>query len=379
MPTIIDIITFKADYSRDFSKDLKFDFGIKSSSVFSDNDVKLSSGPIENMEPDAELSNHFQYTEEVRAIYANIVSKFSGIDVQAGLRAEHTHSVGKSLTVDQRVERDYLNLFPSLFLKRNLSPKQNLTFSYGYRIDRPNYPSLNPARSYLDPYTFSRGNAYLKPQYTHTIEFKHGFDNKLFTSVAANYVSDYVFYIVQPVDAQTAERTPDNIGTSRVYNLNVSYPIDFLKGWTFQTNFTGTYSILKYLYMGESLIVEQFSGRFNGSNSIVLGKDWTAEISGWLNTPATNTIFVSPWLGSMDIGVQKSIKSKLKIRFSAQDVFKTNKWVGRGHASGYNQNARISFDTRIFMLNLTYSFGNQKMKAERQRKTSSDEEMQRTN
>lgn len=379
MQTGIDILTFKVDYSRNLSKDWKLDCGIKSSNVFSDNDVQLSRGLIDNMSPDLDLSNRFQYREKVNAMYASVVGKLSGFDVQAGLRAEHTHSVGESLTQDQRVERDYLNFFPGVFLKRKLSPKQDLTFSYSYRIDRPSYPNLNPARSYLDPYAFSRGNAYLKPQYTHSIELRHAFDNKLFTSVATNFVSDYVFYLIQPVDAQTSERTPDNIGTSRAYNVNVSYPIDIVKGWSFQTNFTATYSVLKYLYLGESLEVEQFFGRFNGSNSILLGRDWKAEITGWLNTPATNTIFVSPWLGSMDLGIQKTIQSKLKLRVSAQDVFHTNKWIAKGKAGEFRQNVRISFDTQIYMLSLTYTFGNQKMKGERQRKTASDEEIQRTN
>jgi hypothetical protein len=379
MPTTIDILTFKADYSRNLSKDWKLDIGLKSSTVSSDNNMLLSQGLLENMEVDTELSNHFQYTEKVKAIYVSIAGKLPGIDIQAGLRAEHTNSRGHSLTLDERVDRDYLNLFPSLFLSRKLSPKQDLTFSYSYRIDRPNYQSLNPARSYLDPYAFSRGNPYLKPQYTHALELKHGFDSKVFTSVSANFVSDYVFYLIQPVDPQTSERTPDNIGTSQAYNLNVSFPLNFARAWTFQANFTGTYSRLEYLYLGETLTVEQFTGRLNGTNSFILGKDWTAELSGWVNTPATHTIFVSPWLGSMDAGIQKSFKSHLKIKLSAQDLLKTNQWIAKGKAAGYEQDVRISFDTRIFMVNITYSFGNQKMKGVRQRKTASDEEMQRTN
>jgi hypothetical protein len=36
-------------------------------------------------------------------------------------------------------------------------------------------------------------------------------------------------------------------------------------------------------------------------------------------------------------------------------------------------------DTRVAMLNLTYSFGNQQLKGMRQRRIGSEEEMQRTN
>jgi outer membrane receptor protein involved in Fe transport len=379
MPSTIDIVTFKTDYSRALLPGWKIDLGFKSSSVFSDNNMKLSSGPLDQVELDTELSNHFKYTEEVRAAYTSLAGKLGPVEIQAGLRAEHTHSIGKSLSLDQKVSRDYLNFFPSLFLSRNISPKQNLTFSYSYRIDRPNYQSLNPARSYLDPYAFSRGNPYLKPQYTHAIELKHGFDSKIFTSIGASYVSDFVFYLIQPVNSESSERTPDNIGKSQSYNINISFPINISRGWTFQGNFMGLYSRLEYLYLGNPLTVEQVTGRFNGTNSFIFGKGWTGELSGWLNTPSTNTIFVSPWLGSMDAGIQKTVKSNLKLKLSVQDLLKTNIWTANGKTTGYEQRLRLTFDTRVVMLNIIYSFGNQQMKGVRQRKTASDEEIQRTN
>jgi hypothetical protein len=379
MPVTIDILTAKTDYSRTVLSDWKLDLGFKMSSVFSDNDMKLSSGPVEDMTIDQELSNHFQYTEEVHAMYASVVGKLGQVEVQAGLRAEHTHSKGESLSLNEVVERNYWNLFPTLFISRKLSTKQSLTFSYSHRIDRPGYQTLNPARSYLDPYSFSRGNPYLQPQYTHAIQLKHGWDSKIFTSVGADFVSDYIFYLIQPVDTESTERTPDNIGTSKSFNVNVSFPINFSKAWSFQGNMMALYTRLDYVYLGNELTVQQFTGRFNGTNSFNLGKFWTAELTGWLNTPQTNTIFVSPWRGQVDVGLQKVYKKNLKIKLSLQDVFKTYVWAGHGKTDGYEQDARITFDTRVLMLNVNYIFGNQQMKAVRQRNTASDDEVQRTN
>ncbi|MEJ7680514.1 MAG: outer membrane beta-barrel protein [Segetibacter sp.] len=100
-----------------------------------------------------------------------------------------------------------------------------MTFSYSYRIDRPNYQSLNPARSYLDPYTYSSGNAFLKPQYTHSLELRHGFKEKIFTSLAASYVTDLQFFVIQPLDAIMTRRMPENIGKSEAYSLTLSFPV----------------------------------------------------------------------------------------------------------------------------------------------------------
>ncbi|WP_296623157.1 outer membrane beta-barrel protein [Marivirga sp.] len=380
MPVTIDVLTFKTDYNRSLSETWKMETGYKSSSVKSDNNLSLSNGSIGEMERDPELSNHFQYTERVNAAYASIKGNpFTKTEMQLGLRAEHTYSLGESLSLNERVERDYLNLFPSLFVSRELSEKQNLTFSYSHRIDRPNYRSLNPARWYLDPYSFERGNPFLNPQYTHSLELQHGFKNQVFTSFGASFINDVVVKIVQPVDNQKAERIPQNVGTSQVYSMNLSFPISVMKAWELQTNLVGLYSRFEYLFQGVPLEVEQFSGRININNSIKLGKGWRGEVSGWVNTPGIQAMFVSGWQGTLNVGIQKAFNEKWQAKLNMQDILHTNQFIMYGEAAGFTQNYRIRRDTRLVMLRLSYSFGNQKLKRARQRKTGSEDEMSRTN
>jgi hypothetical protein len=277
------------------------------------------------------------------------------------------------------VIRDYLNLFPSLFISRPLTKNHSLTFSYSRRIDRPNYQQLNPARTYVDPYALGRGNPYLRPQYTHAMEIKHGFKNKVFTSVGASYIDDFVFQLIQPVDSQKAEATPENIGRSQAYNLTVSFPLTMMRGWNLQTSLLGVYSRFQYTYHGIPLRAKQISGRLNATNSITLGRGWTAELTGWVNTPSINAMWQSPWLGSLDAGLQKAIGSNLKAKLSVQDVLHTNKRIGIIQAPDFSSTFRYAMDTRIAMLNLTYTFGNGQLKGMRQRKTGSEEEIHRTN
>jgi hypothetical protein len=277
------------------------------------------------------------------------------------------------------VTKNYLNLFPSLFITRVLNKKHALNFSYSYRIDRPNYQALNPARSYIDPYAYSGGNPFLTPQFTHSIEFRHGFKNKLFTSIGGSYTTDLIFYVVQPTDSKTTQRMPENIGTSQAYNLTVSYPVTVMKGWTMQTNLMGIYSRFRYHYKAIPLSVEQFSGRLNGASAFVLGKGWTGELSGIVSTPSVNALSRSPWLGSIDVGLQKIFAKNWRAKLSVQDVFHTNRFIGKIDVPEFVSDIRITRDTRIVLLNITWSFGNQQLKSIRQRKTASDEEIQRTN
>ncbi|QMU29895.1 TonB-dependent receptor [Adhaeribacter radiodurans] len=380
MPTAIDIHTFKVDYNRSFGSKWKVEAGIKGSSVRSDNDLTLYSGEAGNFHLDSTLSNHFRYTERIKAAYASISGKLAAnTDIQVGLRTEQTHSEGNSITLKNVVKRDYLDFFPSVFLSRTLSAKHTLTLSYSYRIDRPNYQNLNPGRSYLNPYAYSRGNAFLQPQYTNSLELKHGFDNKVFTSLGASYIHDLVVYILQPVSGTTMERVPENIGKSQAYNLTLSLPITVRKGWTLQTTLMALYSQFQYTYLDMPLQVKQISGRINGSNAITLGNGWTAEVTGWINTPAVDALFRYPWLGSVDAGLQKGFGSKWKAKLSVQDLLHTNQILGKLRTDNYSQDFQIRLDTRVAMLNLTYAFGNQQLKESRRRKTSAEEEMHRTN
>lgn len=152
-----------------------------------------------------------------------------------------------------------------------------------------------------------------------------------------------------------------------------------MKGWNIQTTFQGYYNYFHYTYQERVLKVEQLSGRMNASNSFVFGKGWTAELTGWLRTPAVYALTKSPWLGSLDAGVQKSFGSKLKANLSAQDVFYSNRIRGNINVPEFRQQTRLAFDTRVVMLSFTYTFGNNQLKGIRQRKTGSEDETQRTN
>jgi hypothetical protein len=112
---------------------------------------------------------------------------------------------------------------------------------------------------------------------------------------------------------------------------------------------------------------------------VVLGKGWSAELTGWVSTPTTNAMFYQTWLGSIDAGIQKTFGLNWKANVSFQDVLHTNQIIAYGQAPDFSQNIRIGFDTRVVMLNLTHTFGNQQLKGMRQRQTGSEEEAQRTN
>lgn len=377
--TTIDIRTFKADYSVVLSKIWKMEAGVKHADVNSINDIELQTGDKEKLVLDPTLSSHFEYRERVNAGYVNLSGKIKNVDIQAGLRAEHTHSVGSLSVPNQTKTRDYLNWFPSFFISKPISAKQTLLFSYSYRIDRPNYQKLNSARGFVDLYAYSQGNIGLVPQYTHAVELRYALKSGFFASLAANYITDLSFDLNYVVEGNKVVRLTQNMGNSQGYVVTVSLPITVSKAWQAQASLLGFYNQFQFEYEGKNWNAKNVAARLNFNNGFVLGRGWTAELNGWVNSPRVNTIMEIPWLSNVDAGVQKSVSQKMKLKLSLQNVFFTPvvKTTYRGVSSF--QTDHLQMDTRILLLNLTYGFGNQKVKAFRQRKTGAEDESRRAN
>ena len=377
--TNIDILTLKADYNVPISKVWKFETGFKYAKVLSVNEVRLSTGEKDKTILDPNLSSHFEYDEQVKAGYISFSGKINKIDLQAGLRAEHTHSIGNLSNPSQTKIRDYLNWFPSIFLSKPISEKENLIFSYSYRIDRPNYQNLNPARGFIDLYALSQGNIDLRPQYTHALELRYAHKNGFFGSLASNFVNDWVLAINNVADGNKIIRQSQNLGDNQNYVLTLGKPFTISKAWQMQTSLLGLYNQFQFDYEGKNYNNKNLSGRLNFSNGFTLGHGWTAELNGWVNSPRINTIQEVPWLSNFDTGLQKVVNQKVKLKLSLQNIFFTPVGLSVINGTSSYQNDRLQLDTRIVMLNVNYVFGNQKVKDSRQRKSGADDESKRAN
>ena len=109
-----------------------------------------------------------------------------------GLRLEHTVSKGKQISDLQPVKKNYVQLFPSLYISYNSDKNNIFGLSYGRRIERPNYSDMNPFQFFLDQYTYRKGNPFLTPQFSHNVEFSHNFKGKLNTTLNFTETTDII-------------------------------------------------------------------------------------------------------------------------------------------------------------------------------------------
>lgn len=381
MPSSMNIYAFKADYVHPFENGSKLETGIKSSAISSDNNLTFENFQESKWLYDETRSNHFKYQENINAAYINYSGKFNEkTTYQLGLRAEQTHSEGNSITLNQVVDREYLNLFPTLFLSRQIDSSNVVNFSYSRRIDRPNYQDLNPFVFYLDPYTFQKGNPFLQPQLTNSLQLTHTYKGKLITTLGFSKTTDV---IVQEVPGQIAEENitfvqTQNLASQENVNLTISFPIKVKNWWNIQTNFTGVYNKYDSPYLGGQINLDAMSWNAYVGNNFVLGEGFSAEVSGWYNSAGIYGFFKSEPMGAFSLGIQKTmLDKKLTVKANINDPLFLNRFKGAAKYQDIDIKVKARWDSRVARLTLTYNFGNQNVKGARQRSTSTEAERNR--
>ena len=377
--TDIDILAAQADYSKGFSEGWQLEAGAKISRVATDNDLDFNTIQEGESVLDTLRSNRFVYDENISAGYVDL-SKTWGDRwrVQAGLRGEHTFSQGESVTLDSLVRRDYFNLFPSASASYTIPNQHSFSLSYSRRIDRPDYGNLNPFEYFLDRFTFSRGNPFLTPQYTDAFGLTYGLKNAVFVTLNYNRTIDAITPVLLQEDSiQTTFQTTVNLSKIKNYSVNIAAPLPITQWWTANLNLTGFFNRVESPFSeGGFVNKEKFSYTLNAQNTFSLPQDIKLEVSGFYNSPLLFGTFEISEQYQIDLGLTKSF-GRLRAQATLSDVFNMqgNRVIIRqGDVDAVVVN---DWESRVFRLNLSYRFGNDKIKGARRRDTASEELQQR--
>jgi hypothetical protein len=386
-PSEIDIYSLKVDYEQNFKKG-KLGVGSKISLVQADNTFQRFFG--EGASTLEDNHNNFKYRENINAVYINYNRQLKGIMFQAGLRGENTHSKGTSKgfrydynsgtnkSVDSLLDRQYTDLFPSAAVTFNKNPMKQWSITYSRRIDRPSYQNLNPFEFNLDKYTFQRGNPNLRPQYTNSFGITNVYKYKLTTSLNYSHVAD-VFSTIPKSENSKAFITSENVATQNIVSLNVGMPVQY-KWYSLYFNVNTYYSHFKGEAHDFKVDVNIYSFNLYAQQTFKLGKNTTAELSGYYTSPSVwQGAFKTNALGGLDVGLQQVIlKGKGNIKATVTDIFKTYPWSATNNTTGQTLKVNGGYESRQFRLNFSYRFGSNLVKQARQRKTSIEDESKRT-
>ena len=372
LPQDINIYTARVDYTKPLKKGAKFEAGLKTSFVETDNNAIYDSINYGERVQDIGRSNHFIYQENVNAAYVNYSRPFSKKWFgQFGLRLENTNATGDQVTTGQTFDRHYTQLFPTAFIQFKPSDKNSFVLNYGRRIQRPNYQDLNPFILFLDKYTFEQGNPNLQPQFAHNIELTHSYKGFLNTTLNYTNTTDIINEVLeQNTDRNETYVKKDNIAKQRQYGISVSASGTIKKLWTpnlwanlYNNQFEG-------IINGDYVKTGATTLQANLQNQFKLGKTLSAELSGYFNSGGVQGVFRIKSFGMVNMGVSKTVfKGKGTFRLTGRDIFRTQKINGEIKYSDVDASFQQRRDSRQVALGFTYRFAKGKVGNTQKRKT----------
>jgi outer membrane receptor protein involved in Fe transport len=376
----IAIYSGKADYMYRLFGHWEAASGIKFSSTKSRNHFDYYNRGEKTQTAVPANFNHFLYHEKIAAAYTSLSRIFGQWTLQGGLRAEFTRIKGHSITLDSLNERRYFKVFPTVFVLYKANENHQLQFNYAYRIERPEYNRLNPAKRYSSPFNFYVGNPALQPAFVHNAELSYTYKQQY--SITAYYTSiQDVFTNINVQDNQTKlyYGTHANLGLSA--NAGVRLSAAFQPGSWWDINVMGgAYRLReKSAYLSSAFDYHLFSYDANLTQSFTIHTKAAikAEVSGTYNGPGIQGIYRAGHNWQVNAGVKTNIlRGAGTLRLAVNDIFNT-----------YNVKIRISYldqksnffhhaESRNVSLNFSYRIG-KNVTASRSRSTASEEERKR--
>ena len=181
------INALKLDFSLPF-KHLYMETGASFSAIRNKTSLMLENLANGQWIYNTDESNEFLYKERTLAAYLSAKKLLTEkLQLQAGLRYEHTWTESNQLTQRQINRSHYGRFYPTLHLNWQLKDNQNLALAANWGIERPNFNDLNPFRIYTSTTDYMTGNPYLTAAYTRNVEINYSNGKGLYAVLYNNH------------------------------------------------------------------------------------------------------------------------------------------------------------------------------------------------
>lgn len=374
-----NIKTYRVDYSKAFSDNLKLSAGTRYADVKTDNDLQALIDNNGTFNLVNEESSRFVIDETIFALYSKINATAGKWSFSGGLRYEDSNTNGTSTflnngnLVTEVQKRPIKKVFPSASISRELTDVLGASVSYSYRIQRPSYNSLNSFATFLDPFSAGEGNPNLTPSYTNNYQFNLTYEGQPFFIVGYSKTDDAIFQLITQDNTTAQIRQQEvNVENNANWNFRLYAPVDFAKGLE---GYTGI------IVTNTDFQSSTFNVDLNKWNLIwfiqanyQLPWDINFEVSGNYGTGALEGQIEVDWLAELDFSFGKKflddrLKANLGFNKMLNRGFVGNIDYGNGIADVESNGSRQNIQLR-----LVYSFGSKFGKKKSKRDTNRDEE-----
>ncbi|GAC1303908.1 MAG: outer membrane beta-barrel family protein [Mucilaginibacter sp.] len=318
----------------------------------------------------------FTFSRKIFAYYlSSSFSLFNFIDGKAGLRYEHTNSTSDFTNTGIP---SYGIFAPSFVLSHRIDKTQSIKFSYSYRLERPDYRSLNPFYNINDFHNISTGDPNLRPELGHNFELGY---NKSLGKGANIYVAGFYRYNTDDLQSFTsfyphlsvADTTLTNVSLSRRFNIGR----EAMEGVNIYGSLPlGKLTLRSNMFFANRVTtnppypsVSGFTYRINLNGSYEFAKDLAAEFFVNYRSSQKGIQGTNPAFYFYNLAVRKQFMDrKMSIGLTAANAFthyvnfQSTTFGPNFHTSSLRQ-----IPLQSFGVSLTYKFGKLEFKKDREK------------
>ena len=377
----------QADYVLPLGKDSRFEAGYRGSFENSVTDYQLDQEDTDTgiLEVNEAISNIFDYTENVNALYTQYGSKLGKFSFLFGLRLENTQLKGEidsrlteqelneefGFPIDTDFDRNYLGLFPTVNFIYNLNSadtgnEESITLGYNRRINRPRGWYINPFPSRSSRTNIFQGNPNLAPAYSSTFDLGYLKRWDKFTLTSSIYYQH---------ETDSFERVQENTGQQTTDGIDIirTIPINLATNKRTGAELGVMYSPEKWLRLNSSFNFYQFEteGEFNDVDYGAKNTSWFARFSSKVTLPLAIDWQTSAFyrgarqeaqsdtegIFSLDLAFSKEIlNKKATISVNVRDLLNSRKYKSVTTTDFYSRYSEFQWRQRQVNVSFIYRF-----------------------
>jgi outer membrane receptor protein involved in Fe transport len=354
------------DYAHPFSKDHKFELGLRASLRDITNDYSVEEEISEgNWSTLDDYSDQFIYYENIYAAYAQYGNKFGPISFQAGLRNEYSDVSTALVESDTLNSRNYFNWFPSAFINYELNEGNALQVSYSRRIRRPRFWDLNPFFTFSDNRNLWSGNPNINPSFTDSYELNYLriLENTTFSTGIYYRLEHHPIERIREVTADgTNISIPQNLLKREDYGLETTVSYSGIEWLRLDGNINLYRSIIDGSNVGEGLQGDAYTmdGRLTTRFTLLKGTD--VQIRSNYRAPRAHTQGRSKAMGSIDLGISRDFLANkaLSLTLSVRDLLNSRKYRYTSVGPTFYTEAESQWRGRTIRLSASYRINQKK-------------------
>jgi len=370
---------FKADYSKKFSDRFKLETGMQSEwkKRYSENNIfnGFASGGTWTLPSIPDVSNGFDYDEQIHAMYGTLTGRIGPkLGYQLGLRGENTIIRFVSTDISSAgtpVNKNYMELFPTIFLNYNFSEGSDIQLNYSKRINRPRGRNLNPYVDISDSTNIRTGNPNLDPEYAHSFEmnFMKTWESHTLSSSIYHRITNHMIQGIRFIENGIMYLKPSNVTNSTSSGLElvskdkISKVLETTATVNLYRSTMDGFTYMNNYYEGTS----GFSWNVRVNGTLIFPKGFTGQASAFYSAPRIIAQGESSGRYAMDLGIRKSFfDNKLQLSVNIRNLLNSFKFESKTWGPAFYQETSNKFFGRDIRINLTWNFGNLKPKIKKE-------------